>query len=177
MNQRSTHRPNEQRTHGVPASAAKRAYGRHALACVLALSLSSLGFWGARPSAEAESGTDFVVIVHAKNPISSITRTALSEMFLKRTVRWPDGEGVRPADLHTDSLIRQAFSEDVLLRSVVAVRRYWQQRIFSGRELPPPELDSEQAMLQFVENTRGSIGYVSVRTKLSNVKVLPIRAD
>jgi ABC-type phosphate transport system substrate-binding protein len=121
------------------------------------------------------SGGEFLIIVHADNPETSITREQLTQAFFKRTTRWSTGQPIRPVDLRPDSPTRSAFSDKVLKRSVVAVRTYWQQRIFSGRELPPPELETDAAVLNFVQNSSGSIGYVSVHTKLNAVKVISVQ--
>jgi hypothetical protein len=96
------------------------------------------------------------------------------QAFFKRTTRWGDGQVIRPVDLRPDSPVRREFSNRVLKRSVMAVRSYWQQRIFSGRELPPPELESDAAVLRFVQGSPGAIGYVSATTKLSEVKLIPV---
>jgi len=117
----------------------------------------------------------FVVIVNAQNPLKTEPRALLSQIFLKQLTRWEDGELVRPVDLSPGSLVRRAFSNEVIGRSVAAVRHYWQQRIFSGRDVPPPELDSEEAVLRYVARYRGALGYVSVTAKLAGLKVLSLR--
>ena len=117
----------------------------------------------------------FVVIVNAQNPISSVGRAFLSQIFLKQISRWEDGEVARPVDLSPDSPVRRAFSSDVIGRSVSAVRHYWQQRIFSGRDVPPAELDSEEAVLRYVARYRGALGYVSSTAKLTGLKTLSVR--
>src|ERR1051325_5917128 len=71
----------------------------------------------------------FLVIVHPSNPATSIERKLLADMFLKRITRWPNDEQIRPADQDPDSAVRRRFSEDVLKRSVAAVKSYWQQAI------------------------------------------------
>lgn len=129
---------------------------------------------GARAGAE-EGPPAFVVIANAKNPTNGSPREFLSDAFLKKTTRWDDGEVIRPVDLGPASPARRAFSQKVLDRSVAAVRSYWQQRIFSGRELPPPELGSDDAVLEYVQRNRGAVGYVSGTAHLHDVKVLPVR--
>jgi len=48
--------------------------------------------------------------------------------------------------------IRVAFSKSVHGKSVGAVRAFWQQQIFSGRDVPPPEpFEPEDRFLDFVE--------------------------
>jgi hypothetical protein len=118
---------------------------------------------------------DFRIVVHPKNPIAHLSKEFLSDAFLKKTTRWKDGESLQPADLRPDSSARKRFSESVLKRSVAAVRSYWAQRIFSGRGVPPPELDSDDAVVAYVLKQRGGVGYVSAGAKLGAVKVVPIQ--
>jgi hypothetical protein len=129
---------------------------------------------GTRASAE-EGPPAFVVIANAKNPTASSPREFLSNAFLKKTTRWDDGETIRPVDLGPASPARRAFSQKVLDRSVAAVRSYWQQRIFSGRDLPPPELGSDDAVIEYVGRNRGAVGYVSGTAHLHDVKILPVK--
>ena len=82
---------------------------------------------------------------------------------------------IRPVDLRVDSALRRVFSERVLKRPILAVKNYWQQRIFSGRDVPPPELATEEAVIEYVGRNRGAVGYVSSTAKLTGVKVVPIR--
>src|SRR4051812_20972356 len=95
----------------------------------------------------ASSGS-FRLIVNPANGVTALDRKFLADAFLKKTTRWPGGELIRPVDLGTESAIRRRFSEDVLGRSVAAVKSYWQQMIFSGRAVPPPELDSDEEVIR-----------------------------
>ncbi len=117
----------------------------------------------------------FIVIVNTQNPLGSAAAEFLGQIFLKKVSHWDDGEFARPVDLSPDSPARRAFSHHVLGRSVAAVRHYWQQRIFSGRDVPPPELDSEDAVLHYVARNRGAVGYVSATAKLAGLKALSVR--
>jgi hypothetical protein len=62
-----------------------------------------------------------------------------------------------------------------LKRTVAAVRSYWQQRIFSGRDVPPPELDSDASVIAYVERTPGAVGYVSGDAKLGSSRELQVQ--
>jgi ABC-type phosphate transport system substrate-binding protein len=126
-------------------------------------------------AARAESPPDFRVVIHPDNPVSSISQEFVTDVFLKRTTRWHDGEAAHPADQRADANVRKSFSDSVLRRSVSAVKRYWQQRIFSGRELPPPELESDDAVIGYVLKHRGAIGYVSGSAKLGRAKAVSVQ--
>lgn len=125
---------------------------------------------GARPSAEP----GLRVVVNESNPIASLSREELSELFLKKTTGWPDGTVVLPVDQFEDSEAREAFNRDIHKKSLSAVRAYWQQRIFSGRDVPPPEKDSDAAVIAFVKRNRGGIGYV-MSPLVYGVRVVPVR--
>jgi hypothetical protein len=117
----------------------------------------------------------FRVIVNPANASVALDRRFLTEVFLKRNTRWPTGELIRPVDQGTDSSVRRRFSEDVLNRSVAAVKSYWQQMIFSGRAIPPPELDTDEEVIRYVAKFPGAVGYVSGAGELAGVKAVALR--
>lgn len=121
-----------------------------------------------------EAGPGFRIVAHPQNPTAKLSRQLVANLFLKELTRWDDGEAVRPVDLKADSAVRRRFSEQVLNRSVAAVKSYWQQRIFSGRGVPPPELESEQAVLGYVGKHPGAVGYVSATIPIGNARVIRI---
>lgn len=116
----------------------------------------------------------FVVLVHPQNRITSVTRAFVADAYFKRTTRWADGETIRPVDLSTRSSVRRRFSDEVLRRSVASVRSYWQRLIFSGRGVPPVELD-EDDVAAYVARHRGAIGYVSGATPVGRARVVELR--
>jgi ABC-type phosphate transport system substrate-binding protein len=117
----------------------------------------------------------YVVIVHPRNAYVELDRKFLEDAFLKKLTLWPNGDGIRPADLSADSQVRRVFTHDVLNRSVEAVKGYWQQRIFSGRDVPPPEFGHDEEVVQFVLGHEGGIGYVSGAADLQGCRVVAVR--
>jgi ABC-type phosphate transport system substrate-binding protein len=121
------------------------------------------------------SPSAYRVIVNPANASSALERKFLTDAFLKKTTRWPTGELIRPVDLGSDSTVRRHFTEDVLSRSVAAVKSYWQSLIFSGRAIPPPELDDDAEVMRYVAKYPGAVGYVSGVAELSGVKVVALK--
>jgi ABC-type phosphate transport system substrate-binding protein len=139
-------------------------------ACVLAIAASF------DVAARAESADeDLRVIVNPSNSTTAVTREFLASAFLKKTTRWEHGETIRPVDLPQASVVRRTFTANVLRRSVSGVRNYWQQNIFSGRGVPPPELESQAAVAEYVAKHAGAIGYVSRSFELRQVRALSVR--
>lgn len=142
-----------------------------AVAALLALSVASVA---RAPRAEAASPA-FVVIANPDVTEATVTREFVSRAFLKKTTRWPDGSVIHPVDQTADSSLRRRFTENVLGRSISAVRTWWQQQIFSGNDIPPPELGGDDAVVAFVLREPGAIGYVSASADVKTAKVLTLR--
>src|SRR5262245_8007662 len=108
--------------------------------CIFALSGVSMLLAEEAPHASP----DFLVIINAQNPNERLERRFLADVFFKKVTRWPNDDMILPVDLKPDSRARRGFSETVLNRSIQGVKSYWQQLIFSGRDVPPPELTSDE---------------------------------
>jgi len=120
------------------------------------------------------SGDDlgFAVIVNAANPVESLSRSELSNIFLKQESAWPDGQVILPVDQAESSPVRAEFSRVVLRRPVAAVKSFWQKQIFSGSAVPPVEKTSSADVAIYVSNFRGAVGYVGVIQQLREGKAV-----
>ena len=124
------------------------------------------------PRARADSSTAYRLIVHPSNPTREVDRNFVGQAFLKKVIHWPTGVPIQPIDLDQRSPVRRRWSDEVLNRSVEAVKSYWQQMIFSGRSLPPPEVTTDEQVIDFVLHRAGAIGYVSAAANLHGARVL-----
>jgi hypothetical protein len=113
--------------------------------------------------------------VHPTNPTRELTRPFLRDAFLKRSTQWSHGPTLRPVDFVPRAPVREVFSRDVLGRGVAEVKRYWQQQIFSGKNVPPPELDSEADVIAFVLKHEGAIGYLPAGAHAAGARVVAVR--
>jgi ABC-type phosphate transport system substrate-binding protein len=118
----------------------------------------------------------YVVIVNAGNPVSSLSVSEVSELFLKKACNWPDGTKAAPVDFVEGSPVHESFSKGVLGKNPSAVKAYWQKMIFAGREVPPPEKATPEDVVGYVRANPGGIGYVPAGTALgAGVKILKLR--
>ena len=120
----------------------------------------------------AQSGS-YKVIVNPANPETSISKSALSRIFLKKSTRFLDGHGASPVDLSLSSPVRESFSKSVVGKSSSEVDAFWQQQIFSGKDIPPPQ-KSESAAIDYVRSNGNGIAYVSAGADTHGVKVLTV---
>src|SRR5213592_4893616 len=82
------------------------------------------------------------------NPVKSLTVTELRRIFMKQARMWPHAESVVPVDWDATSEIRQAFSRQVLNRSVREMGEYWVQQSVTQGLAPPSTQKSSRAVLR-----------------------------
>lgn len=108
------------------------------------------------------------------NPTTTLSKAAAADYFLKRKTTWPDHTPVIAVDQRDASPVRQTFSVEVLGRSAAAIASYWQQQIFSGREVPPVQQAGDREVMDFVRSSPGAIGYVSSTADTADLKIVSV---
>jgi protein TonB len=119
--------------------------------------------------AEAQEG--YRVVVNAANPVSALSKSQMSKLFLDKAT-WDDGVVVSPVDQLPESTVRSAFSKEVLGAPVSsAIERMRLMRKVSGADMPPA-VASDREVLAYVRLKPGAIGYVSLAADVTGVKVV-----
>jgi hypothetical protein len=118
-----------------------------------------------RPTGHASTMRDarddeFRVIVNPANRTRALSRAFVRGAYLKKATTWDDGEALHPVGLSKRFAARERFAREVLNKTPSQLRAYWNQQIFSGKGVPPPELDSEAAVIAYVLRHRGAVGYL-----------------
>lgn len=121
----------------------------------------------AEASAAEPQATGFQVVINGANPIGELSIKEIQRIFYKKSTHWSgwqeDGKvvAVTPIDRERGAEVRRIFSKAVFNKTASAIESYWQRQIFSGDDIPPERLATEQDVLEFVSRHRGAIGYVS----------------
>ena len=131
--------------------------------------LTALALLALAPLALAQG---YTVVAHPSTPATSLGKSDVARLFLKKVTSWSDGTKVVPVDLDRTSSTRRAFSMDVHRKDPNAIAAYWQKQIFSGRGVPPVVKNSDAQVLEFVRSTPGAVGYVSASASTAGVKTI-----
>jgi ABC-type phosphate transport system substrate-binding protein len=131
--------------------------------------------FGVASAAYPANGSGYVLVVNPGNPASGLTKTEVARLFLKKVTTWPDGKPVAAVDQPRTAAVRKEFSLDVHQKDADAVSAYWQVLVFSGRDVPPRIVRSDDEVLAFVRLNVGAIGYVSAGASLEGVKKVAVR--
>lgn len=130
--------------------------GRGATIRLLAAALLVLA-WSALHARQEPS---FVVVVNKANPVTTMTLAELRRIFMKQSRMWKHAEAMVPVDWDATSPIREAFSRQVLARTVREMGDYWVQQGVTQGLVPPSTQRSARAVLRFVASVPGAIAYV-----------------
>jgi len=110
----------------------------------------------------AEESHPLAVIVSSNPEVAIIQQLASRELgliFLRKKQYWQDGIRMRPVNLHAEHPLRLYFSKTVLGSLPNEQADYWNGLYFHGTT-PPYSVQSEEAVLRYVSNTKGAIGYI-----------------
>ena len=133
--------------------------------CPILLLLAVLGSWS------AAGAQDIVLVVNKGVQISEITHADLRAIFMGTKTRFADGSHAVPVTL------KGGAAHEVFLRNYVGegpeeFRSQWRKTVFTGQGAMPKAFDSESALIQYVVDTPGAVGYVSRISPQDSVKLL-----
>lgn len=116
---------------------------------------------------------DVVVIVHPSND-AEIDIKVVKRIFLGKESKFSNGKEALPINQVPSSAARGSFDSDALGRSSNQIAAYWAKLIFTGKGIPPKELDSDAAVLDTVANNPNAIGYIDSASISDTVKVISL---
>jgi ABC-type phosphate transport system substrate-binding protein len=128
----------------------------------------------ARTAAETAPAPAWKLVVNPRNPVTQVSRKELGKIFLKKSTTWSGGSKIQPVDQIVTASVREAFSRSAHGKSARAVKAWWNQQIYSGQGVPPPELAGDAKVLGYVLANPGAIGYVSGDAVVGEAKLVTV---
>ncbi len=122
----------------------------------------------------AEAKAEVIIIVNHSNSVSSMKRSMISRLFLKKKTKWGNGEKVEPVDLTSSNAVREKFSEKILRKSVRNVESHWIAQTVTGGHFAPKIVDSADAVKRHVADNAGGIGYIDSNELDDSVKKITV---
>ncbi|MBX2859325.1 MAG: phosphate ABC transporter substrate-binding protein [Cellvibrionaceae bacterium] len=111
------------------------------------------------------------VIVHPSNAISLSTQ-AVKNIYLGRQKSFSGGGHAIAINQKMTAEIRKNFEETILGKSPAQVKAYWSKQLFTGKGVPPQEVDSDKEVIGLVAQNPSTIGYIDSSLVDSSVKVV-----
>ena len=115
---------------------------------------------------------ELVVIVSARNPVTSLRADQVADIFLGQTAIFPSGAEVVALDQRIGSPERDKFYAKVTSKTPPLVKAYWTKMIFTGRGQPPREVAGSAAIRKMVAENPSLIGYIDKSALDASVKTV-----
>lgn len=113
------------------------------------------------------------VVVDAKENLTELkfTNNELRLIYWRKQLYWPMGRRIKPINLTAEHPLRSQFTQAVLGSLPKMQIDYWNGLYFDGIS-PPHSVNSEEAVIRFITQTDGAIGYINA-CKIDN-RVKPL---
>ena len=103
---------------------------------------------------------EVVVVVSAQNPNERLSRAQLTDIYLGRLNRFPNGDAVTPLDQREGSAAYRTFYRDYLGQAPAQIKAHWSRLIFTGRGQPPRSVADDSAMADAVAASPEALCYL-----------------
>ncbi len=120
------------------------------------------------------AAAEVVVVVSADSPVKTLTGAELSDIFLGKKNRFPNGESAIPINQAESQPAYKEFYNDYLGRSTAQIKSHWSKLIFTGRGRPPESVASGPAAADFIAGNPNAISYIDPGLVDERLRVLPI---
>lgn len=111
--------------------------------------------------APAQAGPEVLAVIVPQNYAGRLPKAQeLALVFKRKKLFWDDGSRIQPVNLPADHPWRREFSQRVLKSLPEAQAQHWNSMYYHG-VFPPHVVASPEAMLRFVAETDGAVGYIS----------------
>lgn len=116
--------------------------------------------------------TEIAIIVNKENTIEKLTVGEAKLYWLRKIKkRWPDiNKNIKPVDRKSGNAEQEAFYAKVLGMSATDVETYFSQRQYEAAEKPQDKFSSDAAIIDFVAEEAGAIGFVNSASLTSEAK-------
>ncbi|MDD2879307.1 MAG: phosphate ABC transporter substrate-binding protein [Rhodoferax sp.] len=101
-----------------------------------------------------------VVVVNAASAISGLSQDDVTNIFLGRYRRLPNGGTAVPIDQPESSPLRAEFYRRLVNKDLNEVNAYWARLIFSGKTSPPLQAANSAETISLLVGSTSSIGYI-----------------
>lgn len=115
-----------------------------------------------------------VVVVNKSNPIESLSKSELIDLFMGKYVAFPNNSRAIPVELEGDHQQKIDFYKKLVGMPLSSVNAYWSRLRFTGRKRAAIFKENEDELIAFIIANKQAIGYVPHSLINKDLKVIYI---
>jgi len=103
---------------------------------------------------------EILVVINPAAPVDRLSPDQLKEAYLGDAFFWGSVK-IHPAELRLPPELYAGFLQAIASMSPERYEVYWIRKVFREGGMPPRPFESAEALLAYVANTPGAVGFVS----------------
>lgn len=115
---------------------------------------------------------DVVAVVSSNSAVTTLSKKQISDIFLGKSARFPDGHPAIPLDQAEGTAVRDEFYASFTGKSAAQIKAHWSKILFTGRGQPPKVASNSDQIKQLLARSPSAIGYIERSAVDSSVRVL-----
>lgn len=113
-----------------------------------------------------------VIVVNKNNPVASLSRSQVIDIFMGKDVSFPDGSIAIPVELEEDNYVKVTFYQQLVAMPLSSVNAYWSRLSVTERKRTTVFQESEQEIIRFILANTQAIAYLPINQVNDNLKVV-----
>jgi ABC-type phosphate transport system substrate-binding protein len=115
---------------------------------------------------------DVVAVVAATSAVTTLSKDQVTDIFLGKVSRFPNGSIAAPIDQEEGSPARDEFYAAYAGKSPAQMKSHWSKIIFTGRGQPPKAVSNSVEVKKLIAANPQAISYIERSALDSSVKVV-----
>jgi ABC-type phosphate transport system substrate-binding protein len=115
---------------------------------------------------------DVVAVVSSTSTVTTLSKAQLTDIFLGKVNRFPNGTQAIPIDQPEGSPARDEFYATFSGKSPAQVKSHWSKIIFTGRGHPPKAASNSAEVRQLIAANPQAISYIERSAVDAGVRIL-----
>lgn len=112
------------------------------------------------------ANSSLAVIVSKDSNIKTISKKNISNIFLAKTKKLPNGQKAITVELN-ENKYKEQFYKQIAGKSLKRLKKYWAALIFTGKGQPPKKMKNAFEIIEFVKTHTNAIAYIPTVDALS----------
>ncbi len=117
------------------------------------------------------STAEVAIIVHSSNE-ANISIQEIRRIFLGKQKHFANHKKATPFSRRSPAAEKTQFTSNILLKSDMQLKAYWAEILFTGKGVPPKELDSSDAVKLEVAKNPEAIGFIDASLVDESIRVI-----
>jgi hypothetical protein len=114
-------------------------------------------------------------LIGSSTGITQLTEAQVKDYFKGKYTLWKTGKSVKIVLYSSQSQHSVPLAKSIYNTTPQGVKKYWLSLVFQGRANPPTFLESDSAIITYIQDTPGAMGFIQQNTTCPSQLIIQIK--